>query len=75
MKTEMTFGKVGKHYIIMINPLLKFSCLINITTFIPMGVQNRAYEGKFYFAGLLKNWIFCFFFTDVHGFTLSKIIP
>ena len=27
------FGKVSKHYLIMINPLLKFACLIYLTTF------------------------------------------
>ena len=63
------FGKVTKHYLIMINPLLRFACLIYLMTFLSLEVKNQVYVRKFYFASLLKSWNFFFLFTDVQGLT------
>ena len=52
------FGKVTKHYLIMINPLLRFACLIYLMTFLSLEVKNQVYVRKFYFASLLKSWNF-----------------
>ena len=63
------FGKVTKHYLIMINPLLRFACLIYLMTFLSLEVKNQVYVRKFYFASLFKSWNFFFLFTDVQGLT------